>query len=254
MMLMPRKKSTFARAKPLFQFFNFIVIGDPHVGNGDYKVKDFAALIKQINSSTQKPDFVWIAGDMGAISKSMYSKFDMPVHLVFGNSESMEERKKLRKIFPELEKDYYSFKHKNSLFIGLCNAIYEDHIGHLQSEYIYPGQIGWLKQELANNYQKVDHIFIFAHIPIGPPAQPVGGLYLAENDRRYLVNLIKIYKPTALFFAHVHRKNKFKIDKTQIIEVPSCSPVWSTPPNNQILKVKVFSKKIRTEYIPVGVE
>ena len=234
--------------------FSFIVIADPHVGleGYGYFLEDFNVIIKQINDLTEKPDFVWILGDIDGVTESAYSDFNMPVHVVFGNSESMEEREKLRKIFPELEKDYFSFKHKGCLFVGLCNAIYVDHIGHLQSEYIHPGQIKWFEQKLANNYQEASNIFVFAHIPIGPPQHPVSSLYLAENDRKYIVGLIKKYKPTAFFFGHLHRKEEFKIGRTQLITIPSCNYAWSrsTPPC--FLRVKVYPGRIETEYILVS--
>ena len=119
----------------------------------------------------------------------------------------------------------------------------------MQSEYIYPGQIKWFEQKLANNYQEASHIFVFAHVPIGPPQNPVGTLYLAENDRKYVVGLIEKYKPTAFFSGHLHRKEEFKIGRTQLITVPSCSYAWSTP--SCFMRVKVSPRGIETECLLV---
>lgn len=81
------------------------------------------------------------------------------------------------------ESDYYSFEHKGVHFIGLCNVINRDHIGHLCSDQIISrGQCEWLEQELSKNEMPK---IIFSHIPIEPDGQDKK-MFLSRNDSRYL--------------------------------------------------------------------
>ncbi|MBU0478660.1 metallophosphoesterase [bacterium] len=241
--------------------FSFVVVGCPHLTEnrkGELTgVEKFEILLEQINSFQEKPDFMLIAGDIHIRGfKEVYPKIKMPVYVSFGNHESLDARKEFRKMFPDLfrKADYYSFKHKNCLFIQICDAIPIDHFGHLSSEFIFPAwggsQCEWLEKQLVNNCNKVIHTFIFGHIPPHPQGKDQNE-YLAVNDQLYLEKLIRRYKPTALFFAHLHRRLEFKIGDSEVVVVGSSN--WHHDKNLPIgfMKVKVFADRIEKEFIPL---
>ena len=108
-----------------------------------------------------------IAGDIHLWAiEDLIADFDLPVHVVAGNHATTEHKKQLRDFFADdfkvngRESDYYSFVHKGVRFIGICNAIHSDHVGHLSSEFITPpGQSEWLETEL-NKTEKAIYLRI----------------------------------------------------------------------------------------------
>lgn len=218
--------------------FSFAVIADPHASEGprdgleqygDGKTKFFHCIERIKNlPEDEKPDFILILGDLHffAIADEV-TGIDIPIHPIAGNHESVAHKKQLREMFPNdfqingVESDYYSFEHKGVTFIGLCNAINPDHIGHLCSDQIIPrGQCEWLERELAkNDLPKI----IFSHIPLEPNGQDKTP-YLTRNDSRYLIDVIGKYKPNAIFFGHHHLETRqFKIDDCVITILRACS-------------------------------
>ena len=244
--------------------FSFVVVGCPHISENKKGqptgIEKFEILLKRIDSLQEKPDFMLIAGDIHIRGfKKVYPKIKMPVYVSFGNHESMGARKEFRKIFPELFKkaDFYSFKHKNCLFIQICDAIPGDHVGSLSSEFIFPEwgevrQCEWLEKQLADNYNSVAHTFIFGHIPPHPQGKD-RNMYLSPNDQKFLKGLIQKYKPTALFFAHLHSRLEFKIGDSEVVVVGSSN--WHFDKNSPtgFMKVKVFADRIEKEFIPLGI-
>ena len=128
--------------------FSFIVMADPHAsepaskgyekfGSAREKFKLCLDRISEINE-VNPVDFGLIVGDihLWAID-DLIADFDLPFHAVAGNHEKTEHKKQLRDFFADdfkvngRESDYYSFVHKGVRFIGICNAILDDHVGHL---------------------------------------------------------------------------------------------------------------------------
>jgi len=250
------------------EIFSFIVVGCPHLDQNregePTGIEKFEILLKQVDSLQEKPDLMLIAGDIHINGfKKVFPKIKQQVLVTFGNHESMNAREEFKKIFPEIfnGKDYYSFKHKNCLFIQICDSVYRDHLGHLSSQFITPGQKEWLEKQLSENFNKVDHIFIFGHIPPSPSEKVVEieewlghPMFLSVNDRRYLSDLVMKYRPTALFFGHLHKRLEFKIGDSDVVVVGSGN--WHFGKNRPIgfMKVKVFTDKIEKEFIPLEIE
>jgi len=226
--------------------FSFAVIADTHlISKENNAMGKFEMVVEKIKS--QDVDMFFILGDIilpedDTAFRRVISESGLPVHIVFGNND-FHSRNRLRKIFPELAKsDYYHFVYKNNLFICLCDAI-NDHVGHLESEYITPGQIEYLEGLLSEYNNKVDNIFIFAHIPLSQDGK-AGKMYLSTNDQHFIRELIKKYHITAMFFGHLHSQTEFKIGDTEVVVLPATFLMM--PP--QFLKVDVFKGRIEKDY------
>ena len=214
---------------PAGESFSFCVIADPHCSEGPKKglekygsgKEKFLACMSRMKDlgSQEKPDFVLVLGDIHLWElKDVLHTIDIPLHVIAGNHETKSQRQQMRNLFVDdfqqngKEADYYSFVHKGVRFIGLCDAVPQDHIGTLSSrDIIPPGQCEWLEAELE---QEEARKIIFAHIPPEPDGRDKN-MYLARNDSRYLNELTKRYQPAAMFFGHQHRE-------TQISEVGQC--------------------------------
>lgn len=242
--------------------FRFAVAADLHIGSSnDEGYATFRSLLEQMR--VDAPDFILIPGDIGlgniAVFEELLSEFDsgIPLHVVAGNDETLADRARLRSMFPDDFKgrDFYSFRHNNSLFIALCNAIPNDHIGHLSSEAIKgQDQAIWLAGELDKS-RNVDHVFIFGHVPLHPEGREhdtgVRGLYLSINDQNYLRELLLKHKPTAMFFGHTHSKAEFHIGDTRVFVLPCLNPRFGGP-TSEYLKVRVYRKRIDPQYISLS--
>jgi Icc-related predicted phosphoesterase len=217
--------------------FSFIVMADPHAsesvrngyekfGSARDKFKLCLDRVSEINE-VNPVDFVLIAGDIHLWAiEDLISDFDLPVHVVAGNHATIEHKKQLRDFFADdfkvngRESDYYSFVHKGVRFIGICNAILDDHVGHLSSESIIPlGQPEWLETELnKTEKEKV----VFGHIPPHPEAKD-DHMCMSRNDSMFFNDLVRRTKPTVMFFGHQHNPKKLSISGCDSYVVRSTS-------------------------------
>ncbi len=244
--------------------FSFVINSDPHASidrDGERTGRDkFRAVLEKVGRLFPKPDFMLILGDVhGDALKEVLTEtgFQLPIHVVFGNADDKPSRATLRKMFPNdfAETDYYSFTHKNCKFIGICNAIPGDHVGHLSSEF-YRGlqQCSWLESQLAEGKRSHDHTFAFAHVPLHPQGEEAN-YYLAVNDQRFLKELVLRHEPTALFFGHLHRLERFSIGKTEVFSVHGSN--WTNtlvpPPYDPIgfNVARVYKDCVKLEFIPI---
>jgi Icc-related predicted phosphoesterase len=245
--------------KPLY---TFVVSSDPHISdnrtNEPTGKEKFKNLWRQATHRSPRPEFMLITGDIHvtpfteAIAEVKSEKL-IPLHVVPGNHEARKDRDALQAMFPADFKgnDFYSFMYKGSLFVGLCDVGNGDHIGHLNSEAIKgPEQGQWLKTQLADNRKKADHIFIFGHIPPHPNGSVDGGMFLSVNDQKFLRELVLEYKPTAMFFGHLHSKMEFKIGQTPVIVLRSTNWNFNQEPLG-FLEVKVYKTGMTTEFVPL---
>jgi len=247
-----------AESTPLF---TFAVVADPHLREDDRQcectgVENFAKVVRKIKAlpKDRSPDFMLICGDLH-VEKMQEALADLtiPAHVVAGNHESRKHRAQLREMFPGdfQGKDFYSFRHKDCKFIGLCDAIRGDHVGHMSSEDITPkvGQCEWLERELADGDSR--HTFLFGHIPPHPEGKDLN-MYLGRNDSRYMLDIVGKRRPTALFFGHQHRSLTFDIGRSKCFVVPSSN--WNMGFRVPIgfLHVKVLPDRIDTDFIETG--
>ena len=257
-----------AGEKPLFAF---AAIADPHVGRSA-GIEKLKWVFNKIKEMKEKTDFVLVLGDL--INAELLSpapddianvkafkqawrtaKIGIPIHVMFGNHDNSKDRvlrDSIRKAFKEDlgKKDFYSFKHKSSLFIVLRTAGLNDHVGHFYSESIRGGdQFQWLEKVLRDNAKKVDHIFIAAHIPPAPEMQHKNNV-INVSDQMRLSNLLKKYKVTAMFFGHLHKRQRFYF--TGVPSYVMRSSNWNEedePPGFSI--VKVYKNGVQAKFIPL---
>lgn len=196
--------------------YTFAAIADPHLRENregePAGVEKFRALLARLDEREVKPDFALILGDIHPEKlEPLLSEIDMPLHVVHGNHEQVSHREMLREMFPEdfAGRDYYSFERGEDLFVALCTATPGDHVGHLQSQFITPqvDQPAWL-EEMLSRRGHYRHVFVYGHVP--PEEQCRGNrMCLAQNDARWLRDLVRRTRPSALFFGHRHKRINF---------------------------------------------
>lgn len=252
-------------ARKLNTSFSFGIIADPHTsesvregleqfGNADDKFFRCIEAMKKLPKDEQ-PDFILVLGDLHffAINDKL-GTIDIPLYPIAGNHESVSQKKQLRELFPDIfqidgiASDYYSFEHKGIHFIGICNAISSDHIGHLCSDQIIPrSQCEWLEEQLAkNDMPKI----IFGHIPLEPQGQD-RPMFLSRNDSVYLHGLIDEYNVNAMYFGHQHLESRqFNIHDCIVTVFRSCCWNFHNAPIGfglvQVSPDGIFLKEITT--------
>jgi hypothetical protein len=201
--------------------FSFCVISDPHAGEpvrdgyekfGPARDKFRLAVDHILSSRQQVPDFVLVCGDIHLHKiKDIVDGSELKFHFIAGNHEGVKDRELLRKSYPGdfningKESDYYSFVNKGCRFIGICNAVASDHVGHFSSETIIPfGQSEWLISELKKK-EKIK--VVFGHIPPHPDCKDLN-MYMSRNDSIFFNNLVKETHPAFMFFGHQHRPTR----------------------------------------------
>jgi hypothetical protein len=246
-----------AKEEPVF---TFAVSSDPHVSEDRAREptgkEKFKTLLRQVEQQAPRPDLLLICGDLhvAAFHEVLAEvKPTIPLHVVPGNHERRKDRDALQALFPNdfHGADFYSFTHKGSLFIGLCDVGNGDHIGHFNSEAIQgPEQGAWLKSQLAEQAKGMERVFVFGHIPPHPQGTIDGGMFLAVNDQKFLRELVLEYRPTAMFFGHLHRPLEFQIGATPVMVLRSSNWNGNHEPLG-FLEVQVFPKRIATEWVPL---
>ncbi|AQQ71630.1 Calcineurin-like phosphoesterase superfamily domain protein [Limihaloglobus sulfuriphilus] len=217
--------------------FSFCVISDPHAGEpvragyekfGPARDKFKLALDHIAQSREKSADFVLVCGDIHLHKvKDIVDDCELKLHFIAGNHEGVKDRELLRKSYPEdfningKESDYYSFVNKGCRFIGMCNAVATDHVGHLSSETIIPfGQSDWLISELEKE-EKIK--VVFGHIPPHPDCKD-RNMYMSRNDSAFFNNLVKETRPSFMFFGHQHQPTRdFMIGSTKCFVMRSMS-------------------------------
>lgn len=217
-------------ARPAGVNYTFVVVSDPHLAeNRDAEptgADKFRHALEAIAKLDAVPDFLLMPGDLHVdVLEQLLPEIPLPLHVVAGNHENAEHRRRLRELFPEdfQRRDFYTFEHKGDLFIGMCNAAAIDHVGHFETESNTPpvGQVEWLEAELA---RRGDHarLFLFGHVPPEPECRP-DPMCLAQNDARWLRDQAAQAKPTALFFGHRHQRMEFALGGVPAYGFRSCN-------------------------------
>ena len=174
--------------------FTFVQVTDPHIckGHPDWIVR-FLLAIKEINKIKPKPDFVFITGDLKdgsyKLFKQLVTKFNLPFYCIpgnhdVGNKADPEAEAYYRK---EIGPNYYSFKHKGVLCIGLDTQIFNSGDNTRIQK-----QLNWLKEELEKSKELV---LIFGHYPLyeRSPDEPDGYYNIHQPVREELLFLTVSY-------------------------------------------------------------
>ncbi|HOV32747.1 MAG TPA: metallophosphoesterase [Candidatus Hydrogenedens sp.] len=235
--------------------FSFVVVSDFHAV-GETDIERFKTFVKQLKELTPEPELVVITGDISAQNfEKAFRELNpvIPFHVIFGNIEKRNDRKILANMFPQdfAENDFYSFNYKNAKFIMLCTAPDNgDHIGHFESGGIKgEEQQAWLEEQLKEAKTNKLLSFVFSHIPPSPDGK-AGKLFISSNDQKALRDLFHIYKPTAMFCGHLHRKWEFSIEHVPVFIVPSLS--WNLESQTiGFYQVKVKGSELHTKFVPL---
>lgn len=211
--------------------FTFIVASDPHVSetrtNQLSGSERFKAFLHQVSVLRPRPDFIFLAGDLHvAAMKAVLAETPAPVplHVTPGNHEGWIDRTLLRAMFPKdfTGNDFYAFSHKGCRFIVICDADAIDHTGHFSAAAIKgKDQKEWLRAQFEAARTAGERVFLVGHIPPQSDEKKTEKMHLAIGDAQYLRDLIREYKPMALFFGHLHRREEFAIGTTPVYVVPS---------------------------------
>jgi hypothetical protein len=200
-------------AAPHAKDFYFIQLSDTHWGFEGAKINPDAKgtlikAIKEVNSLSQKPDFIVFTGDLTQTTddvnvrkarmkefQQIVSELDTKViHFMPGEHDaSLDKGETYKDFFGET---HYTFDHKGVHFITIDNV--SDPTGAIGDE-----QLEWLKKDLA--LQKPDaNIVVFTH-------RPLFDLYpqwdWATKDGSKAIDLLMPYQNVTVFYGHIHREN-----------------------------------------------
>ena len=158
--------------------------------------------------------------------KKIAAGLSMPLHLVPGNHDIGDkpvgwmpagtiDSHSIGTYEAAFGKHFYAFRHKGVRFIILNAPL-------INSGLVQEGeQCHWLEKELATAPEI--RTFVFIHYPlfVSDPDEPGSYDNLEEPGRSWLIELIKKYKPEALFAAHVHNFWYDVIGETETYVLPS---------------------------------
>lgn len=238
--------------------YAFAVIADPHLRedrDGELTgVAKFRALLERLGEQRPAPEFALVLGDIHPEKlEPLLPEIELPLHVIHGNHEQTSHREMLRAMFPEdfAGRDYYSFERGDDLFVALCNATPTDHIGHFQSQFITPQteQLAWLEALLARRTEW-RHVVVYGHVPPEEQCGP-NRMCLAQNDARWLRNLVARTQPTALLFGHRHRRIEFELAGVPVRVVRSVNWNFGEEQPGGLL-VTVDGEAVAPRFVPTG--
>ena len=247
--------------------FKFVQMSDPQLGfyasrhpdteGIDYEIKNLSKAIAITNKIS--PDFVITTGDLmqdrlesshADIVKKMYSELNCNYYFAPGNADltntpEFEDIERYKKRFGS---DHYSFYHMNSQFIILNSCVLFDwsKVAGENSK-----QITFLEQQLQNGQQnKSSHQLIFMHHPLfgTDPEEDDDHMVLPKSQRSKILNLLDLYKVSAVFTGHWHANNILMYKDTQLITSgPITFPLGEDP--SGIRLIEVDGDNLTHEYI-----
>lgn len=249
-----------AQKKNVSSPFFFIQVSDPQFGffeanNGFGKETElYEKAVKEINRLN--PDFVVVTGDFVnnkddklqiAEFKRITAKINskIPVYYSPGNHDIGQSP--TQKIIDSFISDYgydkFSFKHKNSVFIGLNSCIIKANTPVLEQL-----QFDWLKKELSKA-KGAKHIILFCHYPFFINAFDEPDTYFnipVETRNRYL-SLFKENNVDAVFAGHLHNNGFAKYYDMEMVTTSAVGkPLAKVPSGIRI--VKVYIDRIESIY------
>jgi len=242
--------------KPFF----FIQITDPQFGmfennkGFEKETELYEKAVKEINRL--KPDFVVITGDLVNNQKDtlqirefkrITSKIDskVPVYFTPGNHDigNVPDSTSIAAFINNYGYDQFSFKHKNSLFIGINSSIIKNNLPQLERN-----QYEWLLKTLVKG-KKASHIILFCHYPffINSYDEPEGYSNIGIENRRKYLTLFTTNKVGAVFSGHLHNNATSRYGNIEMVTTSTVGkPLGSAPSGFRI--VKVYRDRIEHVY------
>jgi hypothetical protein len=192
-----------------YETFTFAVVGDNRGESSGQPSPVFVDIVKAL--AKDSPDFVINTGDMingyaGETHQSLRKMWDgyrrslapltMPVHHVPGNHD-IYDALSARQWKALWGPTYYSFTHRNALFIALDTETTPGKLGE--------AQMSWLEQQLRD--AKQPNLFIVLHRPLFPVDGHIGtslDQFPADRDRLHALFLRYRDRIKAVFVGHEH--------------------------------------------------
>lgn len=238
----------------------FIQITDPQFGmfenNNGFEKETVLYENAVVKINRLKPDFVVITGDfvhnlkdMSQIAefKRITGKIDsnIPVYLTPGNHDIGEvpDYVSINSYIKNYGYDKFSFKHKNSQFIGFNSCIIKANTPDFEQR-----QYDWLKKMLAKS-RKSKHIILFCHYPffIKSFDEPETYSNIGKRNREKYLTLFEANKVNIIFSGHLHNNAYAKFDEVELVTTSALGkPLGDASSGLRI--VKVFSDRIEHKY------
>jgi 3',5'-cyclic AMP phosphodiesterase CpdA len=231
--------------------FFFIQLTDPQFGMSESNngfTKETELYEKAVNAINRlNPDFVIITGDLVNNKddqtqitefKRITAKINSSIHVYYspGNHDIGQTpgQKDIDLFISNYGHDRFSFKHKNSLFIGLNSCIIKAETPLLEQI-----QYDWLKNELSKG-ESENHIILFCHYPffIRNYDEPETYSNIPTGTRNRYLSLLKENKVEAVFAGHAHNNGSAKYGAMDMITTSSVGkPLAEAPSGMRIVKI-----------------
>ncbi len=216
----------------------FIVCGD--LTNAGNKASRWEDPVRAASYEKQAADY---------LSGSKRLEKYLPIYNVAGNHDVTLSPTPERLAWYESKfgKAWYSFEHKNSLYIVIESNLLRDPSGAPQKA---KEQKQWLKDVLQKSKGKnYDHKFAFMHHPLCLKKVDEKSNYhnMPIVVRNELLKQFNDYEFTAIFSGHLHRNNILNVGKLELITTSSCCAPLSKDPKG-IRIVEVLKNSIQHKY------
>lgn len=247
--------------------FKIIQLTDPQFGffeenkSFEKETKIYTEAIKQVNKL--KPDLVIITGDFVNNSKDtcQIKEFkritalidkDTPIYYSPGNHDLGQSptKKDFEFYFKNYGKgtDRFSFKHKNTAFIGINSVILKSDKNTKEEK----KQYRWLKRQLRR-FKKSDNVIIFTHYPffINDFNEEETYSNQSKEIRTKYFQLFEKYGVDAVFAGHLHDNAEASYRGISMITTNAVGrPLGKYMPGMRIISIQ--NKEIYSEYITLN--
>lgn len=247
------------KKKPESPWF-FIQLTDPQFGMFDNNAgfeKETVLYEKAVTEINKlNPDFVVITGDFvnDKNSASQIAEFkritaminsSIPVYYSPGNHDlgQIPNKESLNKYKKNYGSDRFSFKHKESTFIGFNTGLIKAKLEKPEQE-----QFNWLKKKLRKS-QNSQHIILFTHYPFfnKTAGEPTTYSNIDQEYREKYLRLFSSNRVSAVFSGHYHNNSLSTYENLKLVTTSALGkPLGEAPSGFRI--VKVYRDKIEYEY------
>lgn len=259
-----------AKSESVEPYF-FVVAADPQLLWKQKDDSNWRRTIKEVNRLG--PDFMIVCGDLiqapnnskawdNPASVASFNKLadiylaaakdlkpTIPLYNVAGNHDVSQQptEKSLAWYEERFGKAWYSFEHKNSLFVVLESNLLRDDAG---APDIARRQWQWLESTLEKTEKKdYDHKTAYMHHPmcIHSVDEKDGYFNMPQQPRAKLLDLFQKHGFKAVFCGHYHKNAYVKAGDLELITTSSCGvPLGKDKTGFRI--VKVYPDRIEHDY------
>jgi predicted phosphodiesterase len=217
--------------------FTFVQMCDPQIGFGgrEADLARFNEAVRTMNAL--RPDFAVICGDLVNNPNDpsfkefndVKSRLECPCYCApgnhdLGNSPTPESLARYRKW---LGKDYFSFEHKQRIFVLVNAQLWKTPIpGETEK------QDAWLKRTLTSAGRKHQPVFIVSHYPlfVKSVTETNGYFNVPEPKRSELLNLFQSAGVVAVLAGHTHETRTTQYRGIQMVNSQTTSRKFDKEP------------------------